>query len=128
MAARVITVTSGKGGVGKTTATANIGAALAKRGRGVVVIDADIGLRNLDVVMGLENRVVYNLVHVIRGVTTAERALIRDKRVPGLSLLAADRNRHRSSATRPTKATVSATPTMTSATMANLRWTGSRWR
>ncbi len=92
MAARVITVTSGKGGVGKTTATANIGAALARRGRGVVVIDADIGLRNLDVVMGLENRVVYNLIHVIRGVTTAERALIRDKRVPGLSLLAADQH------------------------------------
>ena len=84
MATRVITVTSGKGGVGKTTATANIGAALASRGRSVVVIDADIGLRNLDVVMGLENRVVYNLVHVIRGVTSAERALIRDKRVPGL--------------------------------------------
>lgn len=92
MAARVITVTSGKGGVGKTTATANIGVALASRGRNVVVIDADIGLRNLDVVMGLENRVVYNLIHVIRGVTTVERALIRDKRVPGLSLLAADQH------------------------------------
>ena len=92
MTARVITLTSGKGGVGKTTATANIGVALAQRGRRVVVIDADIGLRNLDVVMGLENRVVYNLVHVIRGVVEAERALIRDKRVPGLMLLAADQH------------------------------------
>jgi septum site-determining protein MinD len=92
MTARVITLTSGKGGVGKTTATANIGVALAQRGRKVVVIDGDIGLRNLDVVMGLENRVVYNLVHVVRGAVTAERALIRDKRVPGLMLLAADQH------------------------------------
>jgi septum site-determining protein MinD len=92
MAGRVITLTSGKGGVGKTTATANIGVALAKRGRTVAVIDADIGLRNLDVVMGLENRVVYNLIHVIRGAAEAERALIRDKRVPGLMLLAADQH------------------------------------
>lgn len=92
MAARIVTLTSGKGGVGKTTATANIGVALAKRGRNVVVIDADIGLRNLDVVMGLENRVVYNLVHVVRGTVNAEKALIRDKRVPGLTLLAADQH------------------------------------
>ncbi|MCB0216016.1 MAG: septum site-determining protein MinD [Chloroflexi bacterium] len=92
MTGRVITVTSGKGGVGKTTTTANIGVALANRGRRVVVIDGDIGLRNLDVVMGLENRVVYNLIHVIRGVASAERALIRDKRVPGLMLLAADQH------------------------------------
>lgn len=90
--ARVITVTSGKGGVGKTTTTANIGVALAKRGRRVVVIDGDIGLRNLDVVMGLENRVVYNLLHVIRGAVDAERALIRDKRVDGLMMLAADQH------------------------------------
>jgi septum site-determining protein MinD len=89
---RVITLTSGKGGVGKTTATANIGVALAQRGRRVIVVDADIGLRNLDVVMGLENRVVYNLVHVIRGSVDAERALIRDKRVPGLMLMAADQH------------------------------------
>jgi len=92
MTARVITVTSGKGGVGKTTTTANIGVALARRGRTVVVIDGDIGLRNLDGVMGLENRVVYNLIHVIRGAAPAERALIRDKRVPGLMLLAADQH------------------------------------
>lgn len=89
---QVITITSGKGGVGKTTTTANIGVALAKRGRRVAVIDADIGLRNLDVVMGLENRVVYNLMHVVRGVVDAERALIRDKRVPGLMMLAADQH------------------------------------
>ncbi|MFN2114298.1 MAG: septum site-determining protein MinD [Anaerolineae bacterium] len=92
MAARVVTLTSGKGGVGKTTATANIGVALARRGHNVVVIDGDIGLRNLDVVMGLENRVVYNLVHVVRGAVDAERALIKDKRVPGLTLLAADQH------------------------------------
>lgn len=90
--ARVITLTSGKGGVGKTTATANIGVALAQRGHKVAVIDGDIGLRNLDVVMGLENRVVYNLMHVVRGAVDAERALIRDKRVPGLTLLAADQH------------------------------------
>jgi septum site-determining protein MinD len=92
MTARVITLTSGKGGVGKTTATANIGVCLAQMGRRVVVLDADIGLRNLDVVMGLENRVVHNLVHVIRGAAEADRALIRDKRVPGLMLLAADQH------------------------------------
>lgn len=92
MAGRVITLTSGKGGVGKTTATANLGVALARRGRRVAVLDADIGLRNLDTVMGLENRIVYNLLHVTRGVVTAERALIRDKRVPGLMLLAADQH------------------------------------
>jgi septum site-determining protein MinD len=90
--ARVITITSGKGGVGKTTTTANIGVALAQRGHRVAVVDADIGLRNLDVVMGLENRVVYNIIHVVRGVVDAERALIRDKRVPGLALLAADQH------------------------------------
>jgi septum site-determining protein MinD len=92
MAGRVITLTSGKGGVGKTTATANIGVALAFRQHTVAVIDADIGLRNLDVVMGLENRVVYNLIHVVREVASTDRALIRDKRVPGLALLAADQH------------------------------------
>ncbi len=90
--ARIVTVTSGKGGVGKTTAAANIGVALAQRGRRVVLVDADIGLRNLDVLMGLENRVVYNLLHVTRGAVTADRALIRDKRVAGLMLLAADQH------------------------------------
>jgi septum site-determining protein MinD len=92
MAGKVLTVTSGKGGVGKTTTTANIGVALAQRGHRVAVVDADIGLRNLDVVMGLENRVVYNIIHVSRGTVDAERALIRDKRVPGLGLLAADQH------------------------------------
>ncbi len=92
MTGRIITITSGKGGVGKTTATANIGVALAQRGHRVVVMDGDIGLRNLDVVMGLENRVVYNLIHVIRGAAEADKALIRDKRVPGLMLLAADQH------------------------------------
>ncbi len=89
---RIITITSGKGGVGKTTASANIGVALARRGLRVAVVDGDIGLRNLDVVMGLENRVVYNILHVVRGAVDAERALIRDKRVAGLSLLAADQH------------------------------------
>jgi septum site-determining protein MinD len=89
---RILTITSGKGGVGKTTASANIGVALARRGCSVVVVDGDIGLRNLDVVMGLENRVVYNLLHVVRGVVDADRAMIRDKRVVGLSLLAADQH------------------------------------
>jgi septum site-determining protein MinD len=92
MTGKVITVTSGKGGVGKTTTTANIGVALAQRGHKVAVLDADIGLRNLDVVMGLENRVVYNIMHVVRGSVDAEKALIRDKRVPGLALLAADQH------------------------------------
>jgi septum site-determining protein MinD len=92
MLGRVITITSGKGGVGKTTTTANLGVALAQTGLKVAVVDADIGLRNLDVMMGLENRVVYNLMHVIGGACPADRALIRDKRVPGLHLLAADQH------------------------------------
>jgi septum site-determining protein MinD len=81
MAARVITVTSGKGGVGKTTATANIAVALASLGNKVVCIDADIGLRNLDVVMGLENRIVYDLVDVVEGRAKLRQAMIRDKRL-----------------------------------------------
>ncbi len=81
MAARVITITSGKGGVGKTTATANLGVALASLGYKVACIDADIGLRNLDVVMGLENRIVYNLVDVIEGRARLRQAMIKDKRL-----------------------------------------------
>ena len=83
----VIVITSGKGGVGKTTTTANIGAGLAKLGKKVVVIDTDLGLRNLDVVMGLENRIVYNLVDVIEGNCRLKQALIADKRYPNLYLL-----------------------------------------
>ncbi len=90
---RVITITSGKGGVGKTTATANIAAALAAQGHKVVAIDGDIGLRNLDVVMGLENRIVFDLVDVAEGRCRVRQALIRDKRTPELFLLAASQTR-----------------------------------
>ncbi|PDV97212.1 septum site-determining protein MinD [Candidatus Chloroploca asiatica] len=91
--ARVITITSGKGGVGKTTTTANLGTALAMRGARVAVMDADIGLRNLDVVMGLENRIVYDLVDVVEGRARLRQALIKDKRLPELCLLPAAQTR-----------------------------------
>src|SRR5262245_29230472 len=90
---RVITITSGKGGVGKTTTTANLGTALALHGSRVAVIDADIGLRNLDVVMGLENRIVYDLVDVVEGRARLRQALIKDKRLPELCLLPAAQTR-----------------------------------
>jgi septum site-determining protein MinD len=93
MAARIIVVTSGKGGVGKTTTTANVSMALAKHGQKVVVVDGDIGLRNLDVILGLENRIVYNLVDVVEGNCALKQALIRDKRVDGLYLLPAAQTR-----------------------------------
>ena len=83
----VIVITSGKGGVGKTTTTANVGTGLAMLGKKVVLIDTDIGLRNLDVVMGLENRIVYNLVDVIENKCRIKQALIKDKRYPNLYLL-----------------------------------------
>lgn len=83
----VIVVTSGKGGVGKTTTTANVGTGLAAMGNRVLLIDTDIGLRNLDVVMGLENRIVYNLVDVVEGNCRVKQALIKDKRYNGLYLL-----------------------------------------
>jgi len=92
----VIVITSGKGGVGKTTTTANIGTALALHGKRVVLIDADIGLRNLDVVMGLENRIVYDLVDVVEGVCRVKQAIIKDKRFEGLFLLPAAQTRDKS--------------------------------
>jgi septum site-determining protein MinD len=90
---RIITITSGKGGVGKTTTTANLGTALAMQGRKVAVLDADIGLRNLDAVMGLENRIVYDLVDVVEGQCRLKQALIKDKRQPELYLLPAAQTR-----------------------------------
>jgi len=93
MTNKVITITSGKGGVGKTTATANIATALAVDGARVVCIDADIGLRNLDVVLGLENRIVYDLVDVVEGRCRLRQAMIRDKRLPNLFLIPAAQTR-----------------------------------
>ncbi|NPV40779.1 MAG: septum site-determining protein MinD [Anaerolineae bacterium] len=93
MTAKIITVTSGKGGVGKTTATANIAVALAQMGQRVVCLDADIGLRNLDVVLGLENRIVYDLVDVVEGRCRLKQAMIRDKRFDELHLIPAAQTR-----------------------------------
>ncbi len=95
MNGRRIVVTSGKGGVGKTTTTANVGAALAKRGRTVVLIDMDIGLRNLDLVLGVEKRIVFDLVEVVEGRCQVRQALIRDKRLPTLSMLPAAQTREK---------------------------------
>ena len=89
----VIVVTSGKGGVGKTTTSANLGCGLAVAGQKVALVDADIGLRNLDVVMGLENRIVYDLVDVVEGHCRIKQALIKDKRYSGLFLLPAAQTR-----------------------------------
>lgn len=99
MAGRIITFTSGKGGVGKTTATANIGVALARCAQRVACVDADIGLRNLDVVMGLENRIVYDLVDVVEGRARLRQALIKDKRLPELQLLPAAQTRDKTAVT-----------------------------
>ncbi len=99
MSAAVITITSGKGGVGKTTATANLSAALALQGKKVVAIDADIGLRNLDVVMGLENRIVYDLVDVVEGACRLRQAMIRDKRLDELYLIPAAQSRDKTAVT-----------------------------
>jgi septum site-determining protein MinD len=93
MTATVVTITSGKGGVGKTTITANLAVALAATGSRVVCIDADIGLRNLDVVMGLENRIVYDIVDVVEGRCRLRQAMIRDKRLPELHLIPAAQTR-----------------------------------
>ena len=97
--ARIIVITSGKGGVGKTTCTANIGMALAKRRRKVAVIDADFGLRNLDLLLGLENRVVYTAVEVLSGQCRLEQALVKDKRFNNLVLLPAAQNRTKDAVT-----------------------------
>src|SRR5512143_399329 len=93
MAAKVMTITSGKGGVGKTTSVANIAVALASHGQKVVCIDGDIGLRNLDVILGLENRIVYDLVDVVEGRCRVRQAMIRDKRLPELYLIPAAQTR-----------------------------------
>jgi len=92
---KVIVITSGKGGVGKTTTTANIGTGLALLGKSVVMVDTDIGLRNLDVVLGLENRIVYDLVDVVEETCKLKQALIRDKRYEGLYLLPAAQTRNK---------------------------------
>ncbi len=93
MRTRVITIASGKGGVGKTTTTSNLGAALAMRGQRVVAIDTDIGLRNLDVVMGLQNRIIYDIVDLVEGRCRIRQALIRDKILDELYLLPAAQSR-----------------------------------
>ena len=93
----VIVITSGKGGVGKTTTTANVGTGLAQLDKKVVLIDTDIGLRNLDVVMGLENRIVYNLVDVVEGNCRIKQALIKHKKYPNLFLLPSAQTRDKTS-------------------------------
>src|ERR1700753_1127510 len=97
--AKVLVVTSGKGGVGKTTSTAALGAALAQMGEKVVVIDFDVGLRNLDLVMGAERRVVFDLINVVQGVAKLQQALIRDKRLDNLWLLPASQTRDKDALT-----------------------------
>src|SRR5213083_1599363 len=96
---KVLVVTSGKGGVGKTTSTAALGAALAQAGRKVVVVDFDVGLRNLDLVMGAERRVVFDFINVIHGVAKLPQALIRDKRLETLWLLPASQTRDKDALT-----------------------------
>ncbi|TDA70054.1 MAG: septum site-determining protein MinD [Clostridia bacterium] len=97
----VIVITSGKGGVGKTTTTANLGTAMALMGHKVVLVDTDIGLRNLDVVMGLENRIVYDLVDVVHGRCRLKQALIKDKRFDDLYLLPAAQTKDKTAVTPP---------------------------
>lgn len=96
---RIIVVTSGKGGVGKTTTTANLGMALARRGHTVAVVDADFGLRNLDLLLGLENRIVYTAIEVLAGECRLDQALVKDKRQPNLALLPAAQNRTKEAVT-----------------------------
>lgn len=104
--ANVVVVTSGKGGVGKTTSTAALGAALAQVGQNTVVVDFDVGLRNLDLVMGAERRVVFDLINVVQGGAKLSQALIRDKRVDNLWLLPASQTRDKDALTEQGVATV----------------------
>jgi len=99
MPGTVITITSGKGGVGKTTTTANLGAGLALLGQRVVAVDTDIGLRNLDLVMGLDNRIVYDLVDVVEGRCRLRQALVKDRQLPELRLLPAAQTRDKTAVT-----------------------------
>lgn len=96
MSAKVVTISSGKGGVGKTTTTANLAVALAQENQKVVCIDGDIGLRNLDVILGLENRIVYDLVDIVEGRCRIKQAMIRDKRLPELFLIPSAQSRDKS--------------------------------
>ena len=99
MSGRVIVITSGKGGVGKTTTNANIGTALARTGKKVVMIDTDLGLRNLDLLLGLENRIVYTIVDVVEERCKLKQALVKDKKNPNLCLLAAAQTRDKTAVT-----------------------------
>ena len=97
--AKIIVITSGKGGVGKTTSSAAISSGLAIRGHKTVVIDFDIGLRNLDIIMGCERRVVYDFINVINGESNLKQTLIKDKRLPNLSILPASQTRDKDALT-----------------------------
>ena len=97
--AKVLVITSGKGGVGKTTSTAALGAALAQAGQNVVVVDFDVGLRNLDLVLGVERRIVYDLTDVVQDITKLPQSLISDRRIPTLSLLPASQTRDKDALT-----------------------------
>ncbi len=99
MSGRVIVITSGKGGVGKTTTNANIGTALAREGKKVVMVDTDLGLRNLDLLLGLENRIVYTIVDVVEERCKLKQALVKDKKNPNLCLLAAAQTRDKTAVT-----------------------------
>src|SRR5215471_14801629 len=103
---RTIVVTSGKGGVGKTTSTAALGAALARTGQNVVVVDFDVGLRNLDLVMGAERRVVFDLINVVQGTAKLSQALVRDRRIETLCLLPASQTRDKDALTEEGVASV----------------------
>jgi septum site-determining protein MinD len=109
----IIVVTSGKGGVGKTTTSASLACGLARKGRKVAVIDFDIGLRNLDLIMGCERRVVYDFVNVIQGDCTLKQALIKDKRLETLFVLAASQTRDKDALTAEGVRTVSTTSSAT---------------